>query len=146
MSIGTIGKKVKVVLDTNIVISALVFGGKPKQILQLAVDKKIQVVVSGVLLAELADVVNKKFPVAVSDLQLFHALAKKRFLLVNPSESVSILADNDDNRILEAAIEGECQFIVTGDRELLALKAYQGVNIVTADEFLSEFEKNQNNL
>lgn len=136
MNTATEQKPPRVLLDTNIMVSALVFGGKPFQILSLALERKIQVVTSAVLLAELMDVVNKKFPLSRKDLRLFEKQAKKTFEVVDPKESLHVLKDDSDNRVLEAAVEGNCRCIVTGDKELLELKPYRDIKIVTPAEFL----------
>lgn len=136
MNIATAQNPLRVLLDTNIIVSALVFGGKPLQILSLALERKIHVVTSAVLLAELADVVNKKFPLSREDLRLFEKQAKKTFEFVDPKESIRILEDDPDNRVLEAAVEGKCSYVVTGDKELLDLKEFKKIKIVTATEFI----------
>ncbi len=57
------------------------------------------------------------------------------FVLVYPKDTVIIVSDDPDNRILEAAVEGKCDFIVTGDKMLLKLGIYKGIKIVTAADF-----------
>lgn len=129
------GAAVKVILDTNIIISAIGFGGKPRQILELALQKKIRGVTSSILMAELEDVLNKKFPLLSDQFERINKLIRKRFIVVKPKESVHILKDDDDNRVLEAAFEGHCKYIVTGDKELLDLGIYQKIIILNSDKF-----------
>lgn len=142
MNIATAQKPLRVLLDTNIIVSALVFGGKPSQILSLALERKIHVVTSAVLLAELVDVVNKKFPLSREDLRLFEKQAKKTFEIVNPKKQTNVLKDSADNRVLEAALEGSCDYIVTGDKELLDLKSFKDTKIITPAEFLKVIKYN----
>lgn len=126
----------RVVLDTNVVVSALLFGGKPREVLMLAIGYKITAVVSPVLLAELSEVLAKKFcfpqraVLAVEDKYLGLCL------LVRPPEKVTVLADEADNRVLEAAVAGKCQYIITGDKELLRLGNYQKARILSPEQFL----------
>ena len=82
MNTGTVVSLPKVILDTNIIISALGFGGKPREILSLILDNQIQGVISSVLLAELEDVVNKKFPLLSSDLEKTKKQIRKKFKIV----------------------------------------------------------------
>lgn len=140
MNIATAQKPLSVLLDTNVIVSALVFGGKPFQILSLALERKIHVVTSAVLLAELADVINKKFPLAREDLRLFEKQAKKTFKFVDPKESIDILEDDPDNRVLEAALEGKCNLIITGDNELLELTKFKDIKIITPGDFLQTYK------
>ncbi len=129
----------KVLLDTNILVSAVIYGGTPREILSLVLDKQIIGVTSLVLLAELVDVLRKKFKLTSGDILLIEKEIKKNFILVYPTQTVDILPNNNpDNRVLEAAVAGNCHYIITGDRELLGLKVFQGVNIVTATEFLAK--------
>ena len=127
----------KVILDTNIIISAIGFGGKPAQILLQALEEKINAFISPILLAELQEILNKKLHLSNQDIILTIEEIKDSFQIINPQETVTILQDDDDNRVLEAAMEGSCEYIITGDKELLALKEYKGVKIITAEEFLN---------
>lgn len=131
-------KLVSVVLDTNIFISSLVFGGKPRQILNLIVEDNIEGVISSIIIAEIKDVIYKKFLNFSKDLELLETQIKDKFVIVNPKILLNVVRDNPDNRILEAAIEGDCDFIVTGDLELLELGTYQGVTILNATAFLNK--------
>ncbi len=131
---------VKILLDTNVLISALGFGGKPRQILQLVLEKKIKAVSSPILLAEFNEVIAKKFPKLSQNLGLIEKKLKKTLIVVSPKESIQIVRDIDDNRVLEAAIEGKCQYVITGDADLLDLKVFQEIKIVTVEIFLKEYE------
>lgn len=127
----------KIVLDTNILISAFIFGGKPRQILSLVLEEKIQAFTSPVLIAEFFDVVNKKFDLSDEELFLTKSQIENKFIIVQPEKTINIVRDDDDNRVLEAALEGKCSYIITGDRDLLDLKIYKNIKIVTPDTFLS---------
>lgn len=139
MNSDTDENPVKVVLDTNILISAFGFSGKPREIFLLILEKekKIQGVISPVLLAELNEVILKKFPKLEPQLPFIEKQLKNKFLVVKPKKILHIVKDEDDNRVLEAAVEGSCSYIVTGDKELLNLQSFQEIKIVTADQFLS---------
>lgn len=140
MSIDTAVNPVKVVLDTNIIISGIGFGGKPRKILHLALENKIKSVTSAVLLAELEDVITKKFPKLASYLELIHRKIKKKFLIVKPKKSLFVVGDEDDNRVLEAAVEGDCEYIITGDQDLLRLNSFRKIEIVNSERFLEIFK------
>ncbi|OGG31098.1 putative toxin-antitoxin system toxin component, PIN family, partial [Candidatus Gottesmanbacteria bacterium RIFCSPLOWO2_02_FULL_38_8] len=120
-------ERLRVLLDTNILISAIGFGGKPRKILQHVLKKKIIGVTSSILLAELEDVLNKKFTLLSPHFERINKLIRKRFYLVKPTEEIRILKDDDDNRVLEAAKKASCSFIVTGDKELLDLKNFKNI-------------------
>lgn len=130
--------KIKVTLDTNILISAVGFGGIPKNILKLVLEDKIKAVTTNILLAELEDVITKKFPDI--PFELLNKRIRKRFQLVKPEEHLKVARDENDDRVLEAAIEGNCQYIVTGDKDLLDLKSFRGIKILKPEEFLKELD------
>lgn len=134
------GNKIKVVLDTNIIISAIGFGGKPRKILNLVLDKRIRAVTSPMLLAEFEDIIFKKFPILVDGFGKINRQLRKNIKLISPEISLHVLKDEPDNRVLETAISGKCNFIVTGDKELLKLYKFQKIRILTADEFLRKFD------
>ncbi len=136
MSLGISESPVRVVFDTNVLISAIGFGGKPRVLLLLALQKQILAFTSSILLAEFSEVVNKKFPRLISSLPRIEREIKRTFTIVSPKASISLVKDEDDNRVLEAAVEGKCQFIISGDRDLLDLGVFKRIRIVTSDQFL----------
>ena len=128
--------KIKVVLDTNVIVSAIVFGGVPKQVLSLIFKGEFIGVTSTTLMAELSEVMHKKFPFKKLDLEYLEKLMETDFEIVRPRNSLKSARDDDDNRVLEAAVTGECYYIVTGDEDLLILKKYKNIKILTPSEFL----------
>lgn len=139
MNLDTKSNSITVLIDTNVLISSIGFKGKPRQILHLVLEKKLKAVTSPILLAELHEVVNKKFPILAYELKIIERKIKKLFLTVHPKETLSVVRDIDDNRVLEAAVEGKCKFIITGDKDLLQLISYKDIQIVTPDTFLATY-------
>lgn len=137
MNSDTDGSQVRVILDTNILISAIGFGGVPREVFLLIVEEKIKGVISQILLVELIEVINKKFPRLIPNLPNIENNINESFLIVHPKKSINIVRDRDDNRVLEAAVEGGCDYIVTGDRDLLELGKYKKIKIVTPTQFLA---------
>jgi uncharacterized protein len=127
---------VRVVLDTNVLISGIVFGGKPREILEMVINRQLLGISSPVLMAELGDILSKKFGYPKLRVLQVEKKMRKIFHMVHPTKSVNIVRDNDDNRVLEAAIEGGCEYVVTGDEDVLILEKYKGVKILTPAEFL----------
>ncbi|MBI4089293.1 MAG: putative toxin-antitoxin system toxin component, PIN family [Candidatus Levybacteria bacterium] len=141
MNLGTEESLVKIVLDTNVLVSAIHFGGKPRKILNLIEDpgSAIVAITSPILLAELVETFIKKFNFDSEHTEEIKAMIEESFELVYPKEELQVTRDNDDNRVLEAALEGKCNYIITGDKDLLDLKTFKNIKIVTPDVFLSEF-------
>lgn len=133
---------VRVVLDTNVWISALNFGGKPAQILKIAVKKQIRLYCSQTLFAELLGVLRKKFGYSDERIEEVEALFKKRVKFREPRTTLDVVkTDPADNRVLECALEAEADYIVSGDKDLLNLSNFKKIKIVKPAEFLKIYEK-----
>jgi putative PIN family toxin of toxin-antitoxin system len=131
----------RVVADTNVLVSALQFGGKPRQLLDLATDGQVDLAISEAIIAETLLVLRDKFHrapewVAEADRQL---RVITRF--VQPTESIqAIEADPTDDRIVECAVAAEAEVIVSGDSHLLNLGSFRGIPIQRIAEFLGSLE------
>jgi putative PIN family toxin of toxin-antitoxin system len=134
----------RVVADTNIVVSGLLWRGNPRRILDAARAGDIQLFTTPVLLTELEDVLSReKFAarlasasVAPHDLVLGYAALAS---VIEPAEiEPVILADPDDDAVLACAVAAPGDVIVSGDSHLLDLKKYLDIRIVTAAELLAE--------
>ena len=129
--------KLRVVIDTNVWISGIVFAGGPGRILDLFGDKQFFVVVSEELLSELRRKITQKFPLYLPDLNLLiEEIRLRAFTVELGSHTVSISRDPDDNKVIETALIGECSYIVSGDKDLLVLENHEGIEILTPAEFL----------
>jgi uncharacterized protein len=134
----------RVVADTNIIVSGLLWRGNPRRVLEAAREGTIDLFTSITLLVELEDVLSReKFAsrlasvgVMPSDLVLGYANLAS---VIEPAaiEPV-ILADSDDDAVLACAIAARGEIIVSGDSHLLDLKQYQGVRILTAANLIAE--------
>jgi putative PIN family toxin of toxin-antitoxin system len=128
----------KVVLDTNVLISAILFGGKPRQILEKAIRGEIRLCLSEPILEELKGVLQRsKFDYSPEMIQFILTELTGIADVVNPSEMIDlVLEDPDDNRILECAVEAGANYIITGDIHLLKLSRYRNIGVLNAAAFL----------
>jgi uncharacterized protein len=136
---GIVGKS-RVVLDSNIYISAIMFGGKPLRALKLAEQGAFILLVSLPLQAEVKRTLVNKFAYSSAMLQLSCNRAWNVAEVIAPIIRVDLCRDDDDNRILECAIEGDAHYIVTGDRDLLDLPSVSQYTILKVDDFLRIIE------
>jgi uncharacterized protein len=132
---------VRVVLDTNVVVSALLWRGTPYRLLQFILQQNtIELYTSAVLLRELADVLGR--PTTAHRLAVIGQAARDVFInyaasaeLVAPAGTPRVIvADPDDDEVIAAAIAASADIIVSGDRHLLALGIYKGIRIITPAE------------
>jgi len=129
---------VKVVFDTNILVSALVFpGGRGEAALLRIAEEKDQLVLSKPILDELLGILARKFSRDAEELARAAVLISELSLFVKPRQRLRVVRDDPDNRILECATAGRANAIVTGDRALLALREYRGVRILSLREYLA---------
>lgn len=134
----------RVVADTNIYISALMFGGLPGMLLDLGLIQAITLVISAPLLDELQDKLCVKFGVLAQAAAAIRAKLESIGDLIDPAMVLDVVTDDpDDNRVLECAVAGRADYIVSGDRHLLNLKQHAGISILTAREFLDGLEQRE---
>lgn len=135
----------RAVLDTNVVVSALLWSGPPYRLLQHATDGDLDLFTSPTLAAELEEILGRRHlakklqeqRTSVRELTtLYLGLART----VAPLSIPRIVRDPDDDHVLAAAITADANFIATGDQDLLVLKSYQRIPIVTAVEALRLIE------
>jgi putative PIN family toxin of toxin-antitoxin system len=128
----------KATADTNILVSALVFKrGKPDQFLRMALSGEISLTVSEAILAEMADVLERKFHASPDEIAEATAVVRQAARTVTPAVQLDVIKeDPPDNRVLECAVSAGADYIVTGDKDLLRLGQYDAIRIVKVADFL----------
>jgi putative PIN family toxin of toxin-antitoxin system len=131
----------KVLFDTNVLISALFWKGPAREVVDMAIAGKIGAFTSLEILEELKDVLCDSFNVSderveeiVKDILSYsHLVSADKLLIKN-------LCDHKDNKIIAAAAAAKVKYLVTGDKDLLVLKVYKDIDIVTLREFLDNIK------
>ncbi len=129
---------VTVVLDTNVLISALIGHGKPRSLVLRLLEEET-VVSSMEMLAELADVLSRGKFTEVKSLQVnsfLSTFARKAVIVTLKRRFKIVEEDPDDDIVLSTAYAGVARYIVSGDKHLLKLKEFRGIEIVTVKEML----------
>jgi len=135
-------RAIKVVIDTNVYISGIIFGGTPGKVLELAKDKKIVVFTSPSILLEVADKLNKKFHWNEEKVKVTLKAISKITEVVTPKIKLKVVKeDSSDNKILECAVVANANYVVTGDKHLLKLKRFEDIKIITPAELLKIIKK-----
>jgi uncharacterized protein len=126
----------RAVLDTNVIVSGLGWPGAPATILDAALDGRLVLVTSPPLLAELRRVLGyPKLAKVIKEGTRLADLIEASSVMVLPSRVFAVIDDESDNRVLEAAVEGAANYIVSGDDHLLRLGFFQGIPVVPPAEF-----------
>ncbi|MEK7534983.1 MAG: putative toxin-antitoxin system toxin component, PIN family [Patescibacteria group bacterium] len=133
----------KVVLDTNILVSAFAIGGKPALILDLVVDGEVEGATSERLIGELTRILGDKLGFDSRQLDEIGSIIRTTFtVLESPVNPPAISRDPDDDHVLEVAKVALADFIVSGDKDLLVLGKYLDIPIVTSAVFLERYSRN----
>ena len=135
--------KLSVVFDTNILISALFFHGKQRQILEHAISQDINLIISEPILEELSEVLSRhKFAIKKELIYITVSEIIEISKIVYPKNLIDVIkVDPDDNRILECALEGRADYIISGNKHLLDLEIYEGIKIINTVKFIEILRK-----
>lgn len=127
----------RVVFDTNILVSALVFpGGRGEAALLRIIEEKDELLLSKPILDELLAVLARKFARDAEELARVAVFLDSVSVSVRARARIRVLKDDPDNRILECAVAGKADAIVTGDKALLELREYRGIRILPLREYV----------
>lgn len=133
----------KIVLDTNVLMSGIFFDGPPHEILKLWWDGQIELLISDAIFEEyqrVGLVLTKKYQGI--DISSFLNLIQRRAILIDTLVEIhNICADSDDDKFLECAVNAKCNMIVSGDKHLLAVSGFQGVQVLSPKEFATLFRE-----
>jgi hypothetical protein len=135
---GTVKVK-RVVIDTNVMISGLLFGGDPGKLIPLWQGKRIQPLVSKEMLEEYLRVLAyPKFKLSREDLDfiLHHEILPCFEIVTARTGPVIVWHDPSDDKFIRCALSGKARIIISGDQHLIAIKSYGNIKIVTPAEFL----------
>ena len=126
----------RVVLDTNVYVSAILFDGLPELPLKLARMRKLCLVTSEAIVAELIGVLTSKLGRNSQQLQDVDKELRRLGSVVATRSRLNVIREDDaDNRVLECAVDGQVDLIVTGDRHLAALGSFAGIRIISPKAF-----------
>jgi putative PIN family toxin of toxin-antitoxin system len=127
----------RVVFDTNLFVSALAI---PESHAEKAIPKIIEgediLLLTKEMLDELLNVLSTKFSRDREEVSRLAVVLSEMVEWVRPTMRISVLKDDPDNRILECAVSGRADFIVTGDKEMLGLKEYENTKIISLKAYL----------
>ncbi|MEK6973921.1 MAG: putative toxin-antitoxin system toxin component, PIN family [Nanoarchaeota archaeon] len=132
------GKK-RIVLDTNILISAFGWKGNPYRILNLVIDQNFELIISQKQIEELRRVLTyPRLKITQEQQSRFLNLVLNIAIVVKTNDRLNIIKeDPSDNIILESAADNDVEYLISGNKHLLKLKKFENVKIMTAAQFLS---------
>jgi uncharacterized protein len=128
----------RVTADTNVIVSALMFGGKPLAILDLAQAGDVELALSDAIMNEVLRILHDKFYRSPAQIEEIRSHLRAITTAVEPSEKLDVVkSDPDDNKILECAVAAGSEMVITGDDDLLRIGNFQGIKIRKPADFLA---------
>ena len=133
----------RIVADTNTVVSGLLWSGPPQQLINAAREKRITLYSSLALAAEFAEVIGREQfarrirAAKLSAAELVADYARLANLVVPADINPTVAGDPDDDQILACALAANVDAVVSGDKRLRNLKTYQSIRIISATEVLA---------
>lgn len=131
----------RIVIDTNVLASAVFFGGKPFQLLRYIMADRVDAVASKEIVDEYEEIIyrlQQKYPAINTRIPLQEFLA--RLEIIRVSSDIHISRDPDDDKFISCAVDGKCLYVVSGDSDLLSVGKYADIEILTVTEFLNRLE------
>lgn len=130
----------RIVVDTNIVISGIFFGGYPLKVLLAIINNKAEAYATPDIVNEYENVTKEMIELKGSGINssvlgLFIISLK----LIEPKSHIEVCRDADDSKFIECAKDSKAVYIVSGDKDLLSIKKYSNIQIITAKDFTEEF-------
>jgi len=130
--------RIMLVIDTNVLISAIIFKGTPEKILKsIILENKFDGAISPEMLAELAKKLKFKFGFPDELIKEWELIFKNTFKNMLPFYNTNICRDPDDNKILDLAVFSGAKYIITGDKDLLSIGKYKDIKIITPADFFN---------
>ncbi|MEI6263436.1 MAG: putative toxin-antitoxin system toxin component, PIN family [Deltaproteobacteria bacterium] len=131
----------KVVIDTNVFVSGIFFTGPPYQILESWRDGRLQPVISQEIDDEYRSVgaaLSRQYP-AIDTIPIFEFVSKNMKMIIAPDLPEPICVDPDDDKFIACALAAGCKIIVSGDKHLLNVSGFCGIQVLKPRDFVDRF-------
>jgi len=133
----------KIVFDTNVILSAFLTQGLSSRVLDICIDLH-EINISPWIQKEVIEKLKTKFKISKGELKRVNNFLHSEFNIIKPSgEKPTICRDENDNNILHIANYLKVDLIITGDKDLLVLKEYSGIRIINPRQFMENYRRNK---
>jgi len=132
----------KIIFDTNVILSAILTQGLSSRVLDLCIDEH-ELFISSWIIDEVSDKLQNKFQFSDNDHKSVLAFLQNVFMFATPTGKIpDICSDKDDNNILHLAEYVKSDLIITGDKDLLSLKSYKTIRIINPRQYMEGYSQN----
>lgn len=128
---------IRVVPDTNIILSAIFWKGNSYEVIRRGLMGEYRLISSPEIIEEVRKKLEFKFGFPEERIEQQTQILLHYFEIIDPNRKVDVVRDKNDNKIVACAADAQAQFIVTGDKDLLILKNFESVQVITPRQFLS---------
>jgi putative PIN family toxin of toxin-antitoxin system len=138
----------KIVIDSNIFVSSFFWGGNPRKVFDRVTNGLDELYITDDILNEIISVMSRgKFDLEKQKIEEFKNVIEHFSIKLFPNENIeNISRDIDDNKILKCGLDGNVEFIITGDNDLLVIEEYRNIKILNPKDYLDIVEKNTNSI
>jgi putative PIN family toxin of toxin-antitoxin system len=128
----------RIVIDSNVFVSSFFWGGHPREVFERIINGLDELYITDEIIEEILSVMNSgKFDTNNNEIEDYIKIIKKYSeRIISSSVPESISRDKDDNKILQCGLDGNVDFIVTGDKDLLVLREYKTIKIINPKDYL----------
>lgn len=132
----------RIVVDTNVLISGVFFGGFPRKILRASVEGRVRACASMEILNEYQEIIREmvRRKQGNIDVSILNPLIRS-MEVIEPASKIEICRDPDDDKFINCARDAQAMYIVSGDKDLLVIQQFENISIVTAKEFCERYLK-----
>lgn len=130
----------KIVVDTNVVISGIFFGGNPRKIVEAIVDSNIDAYATPEIIEEYMEIIEsmvKRKQGRLNQSALYPLFSSLK--IIEKTSEIKVCRDPDDDKFIGCAMDSKALYIVSGDNDLLDIHEYEGIQIITAKEFCDTY-------
>ena len=130
----------RIVVDTNVLISGLFFGGFPRRILTSIINKQLTACATTEIINEYEEIVEEMIDRKQGHLnRTILAPLIQTMEIIEPVSHIEVCRDPDDDKFLECARDSHALYVVSGDKDLLVIEKYENIQIVTAKDFCEKY-------
>ncbi len=130
----------KIVVDTNVIISGVFFGGAPEQVLKAIVSSKVTACATTDIIDEYVEIIDEMISRKQGKINRNILMPLINSIeMIEPKTHIEISRDPDDDKFIECAKDADALYIVSGDKDLLVIENYEGIQIITAKGFCDRY-------
>ena len=134
----------KIVIDSNVFVSSFYYAGNPRKVFDRVTNGLDELFITDDILTEIVSVMSRdKFASNIDEIEAYIKIIESYSIKLSAKNVLqNVSRDKDDNKILQCAMDGNADFIITGDKDLLVLQEFKEIKIVKPSDYLEIIKRN----